>query len=245
MQVNEDIAQDEDMDADGTYYGGSTTDGGPSAENVWEEDDGSSLEGLNDLEEKIVNFELSETSDSARRPEATTTSVEQKQEEASMANVYSDDNSVPSRDKDDDNEDFYKPLVDQVPKTKLTSEHSGSLAVLADNTESVTKHDEDTDGILTGGTPTDRDHEDGAENGWDDSESLDGLTEDAAFGQLEKESTPEVNVAEEQAAKVVVENTPTEEKLDEASVVKGGASLAAVESTDNSCPSRVHDSDEV
>jgi hypothetical protein len=248
--VNEDIQQDDDMD--GTYYG--STMGDPSAENVWAGDDASSLEGLDEIEEKIVNFELSTEVNNPSISQAQTPDtrlVNSEQEDvvdstprlnSSMANVYTDDNSCPSRDKDDDDEDVYKPVVDQIPQPlKLVSEKSGrtlsSLAVLVDHA----KQDEDTEGIFTGGSATNRDSsaDDGGDHIWDDAGSAEGngLEEDEEGSRQNKEKV----IATGQATShVVVDNTPNED----GSTGKADGSLAAVESVDSSCPSRVHDSDE-
>ena len=226
--VNEDIQRDEDME--GTYYGGSTTGEGQSNDNVWEEDDASSLGGLHDLSEKLVNFELStermgtstlrEDKEAAPLPEvaqqATATQSAQPLD-SSMAIVYTDDGSVPSRDEDDDNEDDFKPVVDQIPrplKKGLSGRTLNSMAVLADG-----KQDGSTTNRESGGD----------DNAWDDGASLEGLDDDEPS-------------ASQQEVAAVVDNTPNEAGSTCGS--KSGGSLAAVESVENSCPSRVHDSDE-
>lgn len=224
--INDDIQRDDDMDGDGTYYGESTAAEGQSNENTWEEDDASSLGGLHDLGGKMVNFEMSATAigdgtaiqgnsvvaplQGTIREEVATLAPPLN---SSMAILYSDDNSVPSRDKDDDNEDDYKPVVDQVPLRKLVSEKSGrtlnSMTAITDNVAMTIK-------------------ESGEENGWDDDDgaSLEDINAVTGTGD---------------APDVFVDNTPAEAY---STGGKSGESLAAVESADNSCPSRVHDSDE-
>ncbi|CAB9516643.1 kinesin K39 [Seminavis robusta] len=239
--IGDDIKEDDDMD--GTYYG-STAGEGQETENAWEEDDATSLGGLHDLSEKIVNFELSTDPNSSAAQEdavvAPLSNAASQEAEAvtppldsSMAILYADDNSVPSRDKDDDNEEEYKPVVDQIPKPlqELLNEKSGrtlnSMAVLADtNSQDDGKNEESS---------TEKGTNDG-DNGWDD----DGFLGDIDEGENgdddddDNESNPESN-------QVVIDNTPMEAN---STGWKFGGSLAAVASADNSCPSRVHDSDE-
>ena len=237
--VNDDIQKDEDMD--GTFYGGSATGEAQSTENAWE-DDASSLGGLS---EKMVNFEvtasalvppngIAATPLTDTIPEETTNALPPL--DSSMALLYADDTSVPSRDKDDDNEDNYKPVVDQIPrplKKKLLSEKSertvNSTGALTDIPDESENHEESS---------SHRDTEGGQADGWDDGASLEDIdSHDDTSDDQDGSAT-----AEKGESHIVVDKTPND--AGSTSGGKATGSVAAVESVENSCPSRVHGDDE-
>ena len=239
--VNDDIQKDEDMD--GTFYGGSATGEAQSTENAWE-DDASSLGGMS---EKMVNFEVTASVLGPPNGAATTPLTDTIPEEttnasppldSSMALLYADDTSVPSRDKDDDNEDNYKPVVDQIPrplKKKLLTVKSGgtlnSTGALADIPDESENHDESS---------SHRDTEGGHADGWDDGVSLEDV--DSHDDDSDQNGQDGSATADKGESHIVVDKTPND-----AGSTGGGktaGSVAAVESVENSCPSRVHGDDE-
>jgi hypothetical protein len=238
--VNDDIEKDDDMD--GTYYGGSTTGEGQPNEDAWEEDEAISLGGLHDLSESIVNFELSAGAmgSSNTQPEANTVpldcAVEHQVEtstppmDSSMAMFYTDDVSVPSRDNDDDCEDNYRPVIDQIPRPLqdlVSAEKSGRTLHSLTGFSDIQDDGKDESATNEEGVR-------GEDHGWDD-----GFLGDI---ELNNDDSSESEGGENHdESEVVVDSTPAEANL---AGWKCEGSLAAVESADNSCPSRVHDSDD-
>jgi len=225
--VSDDIQRDDEMDD--TLDGGSATVDVHSADNGWG-DDASSLGGISERGPTVEVAPVLPTPPTSilSTPLTDTIPEETPGPDSSMANLYTDDNSVPSRDKDDDNEDEYKPVVDQIPQTlkKLLTEKSGrtlgSLVVLSGEQRN---EESESQKKPPGG------------DGWDDGESLGGL--DSQGGDLDKEGQAGPTVAEDH---IVVDKTPNEDGSIGGHKAEG--SLAAVASIGNSCPSRVNEDNE-